>query len=176
MMRFDTIVSFHVYNQKYNDTILQTCQNLILWYDLIQFYKHVQTCQNSMIQFDAILKIRRDLSQQYHDTIWYDSTNISRLVKILWYDLMQFYKHVQTCHNIMIRFDTILQTFPDLSQFYDSIWYNSTDMSRLVIMLRYNSILTFLNTNDAIWYNHTILQTCLDLSVIIKWWNSLNFG
>ena len=65
----------------------------ILWYDLMQFYKHVQTCQNSMIRFDTILKTCPDLLK-YYDKIWYNSTNMSRLVEILWYK-----KHVQTRQN-----------------------------------------------------------------------------
>ena len=125
----------------------------ILWYDLIRFYKHVQTCQNTMIRFEAILKICQDLSQPYRDTIWYDSTNMFRLVKILWYDLMRFWKYVQTCHNnTMIRFDTILQTCSDLSKYYDTIWCNSENMSRLVTIIWYDLIRFYKS------------QTCLDLS------------
>ena len=51
---------------------------IMLWYDFIWFYKHVQTCHNAMIRFDTILQTCPDLS---------------------WYDLIRFYKHVQTCHD-----------------------------------------------------------------------------
>ena len=75
------------------------------------------------------------------DTIWYDSSNMSR--------------HVQTCHNIMIRFDTILQTCPDLS------WYDSTNLSRLVIILWYDLIRFYKHVQTCL---DTILQTCPDMS------------
>ena len=54
---------------------------------------------------------------KYYDTIWYDSTNMSSLVRILRHDLIRFYKHVQTCSNITTRFDTILLTCPDLFKY-----------------------------------------------------------
>jgi hypothetical protein len=41
-----------------------------------------------MIQFDTILNTCPDLSK-YYDTIWYDSKNMSRLVKILWFNLIR---------------------------------------------------------------------------------------
>ena len=79
----------------------------ILWYDLMNFYKHVQTCQNSMIRFDTILKTCPDLLK-YYDTIWYDSTNMSRLVIILGIDMIWY--DYKTCQDlsIMLQFDTIL--------------------------------------------------------------------
>ena len=67
---------------------------------------------------------------KYYDTIWCDSINMSRLVKIVWYDLIQFLKHVQTCWNTMIRFDTILQTCPDLSKWFDTIRKTCWDLSK----------------------------------------------
>ena len=96
----------------------------ILWYDLILFYKHVQTCCNIVIRFDTILQTYPDLFNMYYDTIWYDSTNMSRHVQILRYDLIWFYKHVQTC-----------------PWYYNTIWYDSTnilwhDLIRFLIMSR----------------------------------------
>ena len=69
-------------------------------------------------------------STKTSNTNWCDSTNMSRLVKIVWYDLIQFLKHVQTCWNTMIRFDTILQTCPDLSKWFDTILKTCWDLSK----------------------------------------------
>ena len=104
------------------------------------------------------------------DTIWYDSSNMSR--------------HVQTCHNIMIRFDTILQTCPDLS------WYNSTNMSRpsilskLVLdhkMTKYSKIwANMLKTSDVNWYDsrNVLIPRFSNMSKLVQnqydtnWYNS----
>ena len=129
---------------KYYDMICYDSTNMsklvqILWHDLIRFYKHVQTCSNITIQFDTIKHVQTCLNilrhnlihfykhvqtcSWYYGTIWYDSTNMFKLVQILqydltrflsmsrlvWYDLIRFYKHVQTCSNITIWFDTILK-------------------------------------------------------------------
>ena len=74
--------------------------------ELICFYRHVKTCLEilkSPMQIDTILqtwyyqprpkcdvilKTCPDLSK-YYDTIWYDSKNMSRLVKILWFNLIR---------------------------------------------------------------------------------------
>ena len=69
------------------DTILQTCPDLFKYHDI---YKHVQTCSNITIRFDTILQTCLNLFK-YYDMIWYNFTNMSRLV-----------------HDIMIQFDTIL--------------------------------------------------------------------
>ena len=111
------------------DTIVQTCPQ-ILRQDLIWFYKHVQTWTNIMTQFDTILQTCPDLFK-YYNTIWYDSTNMSKPLQILWHDLIWFYKHVQTC-----------------PWFYDTIWYNSANMSRHVQIL----------WHDLIWFYKTQIE------------------
>ena len=90
--------------------------------------------------------------EKYSDAIWYDSTNMSRLVQILQHDLIWFYKHVQTCHN----------------HAYDAIWYDSQtfpDMSYVMLLMRFDTILkhiqTWQNAYDTIYYNS---QTYPDMS------------
>jgi hypothetical protein len=95
MTQFDTILQtcpdlFKYYDMIWYDSKTSPNLSMILWHDLIGFYKHVQTCSNIMIQLDTILQLCPDLFK-YYDTIWYDSKNMSKLV-----------------HDIMIQFDTII--------------------------------------------------------------------
>ena len=46
------------------DTIDMSRLVIMLWYDLIRFYKHVQTCHNAMIWFDTILQTCLNLSKK----------------------------------------------------------------------------------------------------------------
>ena len=114
------------------------CSKFNPFYIIILEYSYDQNDANIIIlDTQKIYWTCLDLFK-YYNTIWYDSTNMSKPVQILWHDLIRFYKHVQTCSNIMTRFDTILQASPDLFKYYDTIWYDSTNMSKLVQILRHD--------------------------------------
>ena len=97
---------------KWFDTILQTCPDLLKYYDTI-WCDSINMSKLSMIRFDTILKTCPDLLK----------------IEMLWYDLIQFYKYVKTCQNTMVRkdslkwFDTILKTCLDLSKI--KRWWNT---------------------------------------------------
>ena len=69
--------------------------------------------------------------KKYPDTIWYDSTNMSRQVIMLMMRFDMILKHVKTCHNA-----------------FDAIWYDSQTCLILfrINMIRIDAILKYVKT------------------------------
>ena len=70
------------------DTIDMSRLVIMLWYDLIRFYKHVQTCHNIMIQFDTILQTCLNLSKKM---MKYTKIHLKFLRNVLFFSWRQSY-------------------------------------------------------------------------------------
>ena len=83
-LQYDKILS----NLMQFDTIDMSRLVIMLWYDLIRFYKHVQTCHNIMIQFDTILQTCLNLSKKM---MKYTKIHLKFLRNVLFFSWRQSY-------------------------------------------------------------------------------------
>ena len=83
-LQYDKILS----NLMQFDTIDMSRLVIMLWYDLIRFYKHVQTCHNIMIEFDTILQTCLNLSKKM---MKYTKIHLKFLRNVLFFSWRQSY-------------------------------------------------------------------------------------
>ena len=127
MIQFYFYKRLHISNKTQKNWVQDRSQMLLILLILktslsFQYSKAHKLMILHMIRFDTILQTCPVLFK-YYDTIWYVSTNMSKLV-----------------HDIMVQFDKILQKCPDLFKYYNRIWQDSTNTSKHV-------------HDDRIWYN-----------------------
>jgi hypothetical protein len=80
----------------------------IVWYDLIQFLKHVQTCWNTMIRFDTILQTCPDLSKWF-ETILKTCWDLSKTKR--WWNTMKYYEILKNLSEWQTKWHTTTKLF-----------------------------------------------------------------